>query len=191
MVQALLARMDKEAIKATLDSFSCAIPDVITDTDPHFNEFVDKPFITIAQLNYTSEGVYDLGKLYIHISPYMEIVLKEDYSFHAMNLTRDLDGSSIYSYDQEGNLLGDYLINKDVLYTRQVGLCMVKSTGDVYHPSYRVSSDPVVESARQAWEREGRLLGYSLKLDGRKSLYVKLGEEIDARITPDRFFRTE
>jgi len=190
MVQALLAKIDKGAIKATLDSFTCAIPKIITGSDPHFNEFIDKPFITIAQLNYTSEGVYDLGKLYIHISPYMEIVLKEDYTVHAMNLTKDLDGSSIYSYGQEGNLLGDYLINKEVLYTQQVGLCMVKSTGDVYHPSYRVSSDPVVESARQAWEREGRLLGYSLKLDGRKSLYVKLEEEIDTRITSDRFFRT-
>jgi len=191
MVQALLAKIDKEAIKATLETFSCAIPELIADTDLHFNEFVDKPFITIAQLNYTSEGVYDLGKLYIHINPYMEIVLKEDYSFHAMNLTKDLDGSSIYSYGQEGNLLGDYLINKEVLYTPQVGLCMVKSTGDVYHPSYRVSSDPIAESARQVWEREGRLLGYSLKLDGRKSLYVKLEEEIDTRITTDRFHRME
>ena len=189
MVQALLARIDKDAIKATLDSFSCARPEIILDTDPHFTEFLEKPFITIAQLNYTSEGVYDLGKLYIHISPYMEIVLKEDYSFHAMNLTKDLDDSSIYSYGREGNLLGDYLINKEVLYTEQVGLCMVKSTGDVYHPSYRPSSDPIVESARKSWEREGRLLGYSLKLDGRKSLYVKLGEEIETRITSGRFHR--
>ena len=191
MIQELLAKIDNEAIKVTLGSFSCAIPEIIADTDPHFSEFIDKPFITIAQLNYTSEGVYDLGKLYIHISPYMEIVLKEDYSFHAMNLTKDLDGSSIYSYDREGNLLGDYLINKEVLYTQQVGLCMVKSTGDVYHPSYRVSSDPVAESARQVWEREGRLLGYSLKLDGRKSLYVKLEEEIYARIASDKFHRLE
>ncbi len=191
MVQALLARIDKDAIKTTLGTFRCAIPAIITDADPHFSEFVDKPFVTIAQLNYIAEDVYDLGKLYIHTSPYMEIVLKEDYTFHAINLTRDLDGSSIYSYDKNGNLLGDYLINKDVLYTPQVGLCMVKSTGDVYHPSYRVSSDPVVESARQKWEREGLLLGYSLKLDRRKSLYVKLEEEIDERITPDRFFTTE
>jgi hypothetical protein len=191
MVQALLAKIDKEAIKATLDTFSCAIPEIITDSDPHFNEFFDKPFITIVQLNYTAEGVYDLGKLYIHINPYMEIVLKEDYTFHAMNLTKDANDSSIYSYDKDGNHLSDYLINKEVLYTQQVGLCMVKSTGDVYHPSYRLSSDPIVESARKSWEREGRLLGYSLKLDGRKSLYVKLGEEIETRITSGRFHRLE
>ena len=187
MVRELLSKIDKDAIKATLNNLHCVIPEIISDTDPHFNEFIDKPFITIVQLNYIDVSVYELGKLYIHINPYVEIVLKEGYTFHALNLTKDSTPNSIYLYDKDGCLMSDYLINKDVLYTEQVGLCMVKSTGDVYHPSYRVSSDPVVESARQAWENEERLLGYSLKLDGRKSMYVKLEEEIDTRITSDRF----
>jgi hypothetical protein len=67
MVRELLSKIDKDAIKATLNNLHCVIPEIISDTDPHFNEFIDKPFITIVQLNYIDVSVYELGKLYILI----------------------------------------------------------------------------------------------------------------------------
>jgi hypothetical protein len=177
--------LDLERIQQAIESVSIHTPSILTDNDNNCKVFNPKARISLVQVNHTSLSDYTIGKIYMNINPETEIALDQNYQFSVFNFYRESHDEIIYSYDANGNKVGEYSIDREVLSEVCDRTYMTKSNGDVYHPSYRISDNPLVEQIRQAWG--DRLLCYSLKQDGRLSFYIIINHEIETQVTESNF----
>ncbi len=181
MIEELISKIDTQKIIDTLDNISIQIPSIAEDI---FNTF-DSPRLSVVQLDYVGQS-YEIAKFYITMNSNVEIALNKNYEFDVLNFCLDNDGDTIYAYDDKGNEVLDYYINRDALSGYNNSTYMRKSTGDIYIPSFR-AMEGEYESIRREWESTQKLLCYSQKLDGRICFYITVNIELDYQIKEDLF----
>jgi len=185
MVDGLLERIDISQLENALVNLQAITPPIIGEDDDNFTKFNPLAKLSLVQINYTDYDEYTLGKLYTNVGPETEIAFTADYAPHALNFYHDYADEVIFSYTVGGVELCEYFINRDELYHDTGNTYMVKSTGDIYQPYYRTSTDPIVEAMRALWGRN--LLCYSLKQDGRRSFYIVAHHQLSVQVTSEQF----
>lgn len=187
MIDALLSRINIQALSGAVKAVHIVKPPIITPTDDNFRAFEPRPRLSLVQINYSDDmsmNGYEIGKIYVNINSKTELSFTNTYDLHAVNLYLDSDESTIHSYNPFGEKLAEYYINRDVLWDcLSKETYMTKSTGDQYFPHYKRSSDSAINEIRHKWFMMERLLCYSLKLDGRKSFYIIVNKDLDIDMT--------
>lgn len=185
MVSELMSRIDLTELEQALLDVRATIPSVITPDDTNFHAFNALAKISLVQINYNESGDYSIGKIYVNINPETEISFHADYTFRALNFYRKSEDHVIYSYDTQDHIIAEYQINREVWNNDTGEVYMIKSTGNVYQPPYRVSECSLVESLRISWG--SLLLCYSLKQDGRISFYIMVNHELPVQVSGSQF----
>lgn len=187
MIDALLSRINIQALSEAVKVVHITKPSIITAADDNFKIFEPNPRLSLVQINYSDDMTmngYEIGKIYVNINSKTELSFTSSYQLHAINFYIDSDEDVIHSYNQSGVKLAEYYINRDVLNNCiSSETYMKKSTGDQYFPHYKRSSDSAINAIRQEWFMMERLLCYSLKLDGRKSFYIIVNKDLDIDMT--------
>ncbi|MFZ7132241.1 MAG: hypothetical protein ACOWWR_07780 [Eubacteriales bacterium] len=186
MIDTLTQKINLNTLEDSISNLNIVKPSIITEFDDNFSIYRNPIYICLIQINYMDNlGIdeYSIGKIYVSINEKTELSFTNDYMFYAVNFFIESDDSIIHSYNSNGNIICQYTINKDVLYNCiSHDIYMIKSTGNIYLPSYKRNDNENLETIRAQWFSTEKLLCYSIKQDGRISFYIRVNIPLEVSI---------